>query len=202
MGADEKLWGIKSIVVELPSHKKINIDMKKIEENSIKNPDLVPSMQYYYQRINERLATFTMDEMEEYGKQKTNYMYKKYSNQRILYVIIIFILAGAIFVRMSMNKVSKLTGSTLAILAENKFRNHREILNLLQKMKRREFKWDRNIAGEMRSNHFNGTVGVEGLIMGKVRMEGKYLEDKNHYQFSRFELTYFDQNKMEVISLL
>ena len=70
--------------------------------------------------------------MEEYGKQKTNFMYSKYGSYRMLSFILFFAAIGGLVVYKKKTVIKSIKGSILEDEIKNMVRKNENVMKILK----------------------------------------------------------------------
>lgn len=143
-----------------------------------------------HQKLSVNVAGLSDDEIEQYSKHKTNFMYQKYNQYRIMVFICLFVGSGALFVYFSKNKTKPLSNSVLYELVVSKVKSHPKVDQFVRLHKLKELKMDKTVGGGMRNNVFDCQIGVNNVTMGRVEVEGKHNTKTGAYDYSRLVFKY------------
>ena len=72
------------------------------------------------------------EEIEQYSKHKTNFMYQRYNQYRIVAILCAMIGAGALFLYFAKNKTKNLSNSVMYQLATGKVSKHPKVVNFMK----------------------------------------------------------------------
>lgn len=116
------------------------------------------------------MSELSDEEIEQYSKHKTNFMYQRYNQYRMVAIMSVMIGAGALFVYFSKNKTKNMSNSVLYQLAIGKVARNPKVVDFMKNNKIKQLDFDKNVGGGMKNNAFSCQIGVNNVTMGRVEI--------------------------------
>jgi hypothetical protein len=206
---DELLWGINDLVITLPNRTKMIVfpEPKRTLQQKYEivgrndSPD-TPTVGHFNKKITIDISEFSKEEIEEYGKQKVNFMYSRYGAYRIFTMVIFFSALTGVILYKRKSVLKSVKGSILEEEVKRMLGRNDRIAALLKEKNKKELEFDTLIGGGMTNNHFDCVMYLKNLTNGRLEFSGKYQEDLNIYKYERIVLKYRDREAKREIDLL
>ena len=136
------------------------------------------------------ISEFSREEIEEYGRQKTSFMYSKYSSIRMLSIMIFMgLIAGAVIYKRK-TTLQSVTGSILEEEVKRLAQKNLQVSELLNRKRQFGLEFDEVVGGGIANNNFKCVIYINNLTNGRLEFEGKYLPEQNLYEYSKLFLKY------------
>lgn len=143
-----------------------------------------------HEKLSVNVAELSDEEIEQYSKHKTNFMYQRYNQYRIVAIMCAMIGAGALFLYFSKNKTKNMSNSVLYQIAIGKVTKNPKVNAFMKSNKISQLDFDKNVGGGMKNNVFNCQIGINNVAMGRVEIEGKHNQKAGTYDYSKFMFKY------------
>lgn len=160
-------------MIVLPEPKK-SFDQKQRLLKVAESVD-VPTVGTLNKRLVIDISEFSKQQIQEYGKQKTNFMYSKYSSIRMFSALLFMgIIAGVVMYKQK-NTLRSIKGSILQSEVKRFIGSHPKIGQLLREKKKGELSYDNLIGGGIANDYFNCVLYINNLTNGRLQVEGKHM---------------------------
>lgn len=172
---EEVLWGINDLVITLPNRTKMIVfpEAKKSWEEKLRlveGASLVetPTIASLNSKVTIDVSQFSKEEIQEYGTQKTNFMYSKYSSIRMFSIVIFMgVIAGVVMYKQK-NVLQTIKGSILEQEVKSLLSRDGRVNDILRQKHKKELEFDLLIGGGIANNQFNCVMYIKNLTNGKL----------------------------------
>lgn len=203
------MTGIHDLVITLPNRTKMIVypeakkkfqEKKKIVE-SYSSPDS-PTIGELNKKIVLDISDLSKEQIEEYGKQKTNFMYSKYGSYRIMSIVLFVSGIWGLIMYRQRNVLKTVKGSILEHEVKTKVGRNNLVVQVLRNKNKSTVQFDELVGGGMVNNNFKCVMYIKNLTNGRVECQGKYHEDMNIYEYTKLLLRYNDKEVKKEVDLL